>query len=416
MTGGRAEEKAVYVTFDESPTVLQGYIEGRGRSADHLTFIDFRIDPDVFRVGGEIDLAGMLIQIELAMKKTKARKLVLDALDVLLDQMAAPGVTRDVLRLLQWCRDKHYVVLMTAGVDADYQEGTGFLDYASDVVIRLYHDMDGLLMTRMLRVLKYRGRSHGTNEYPFIIDENGVSVIPVTGVELDTRAPRKRLSTGITELDRMLGGRGIWRNSTLQISGQSGTGKSLLASHIVAHACASGLKVLYLSFEESPAQITRNLGTIGLKIRPLIDSGQLVMESRNAAEFGLENHIIRIAKLVDNIKPDVVVLDPVTSLVDIGNPKSFKSMVIRLRHFLLGRGITLILTELLRDNSVFSDINVSSIVDTWIRLRIVETDHVFKRLIHVHKSRGARISMRAVELTIGTDGLAVIDPDKVSRA
>lgn len=399
---------AVYATFDEPPENLIAYTKAWGDFTG-ITFLDFRPDPEMQVSGGGYQLSGLLVRLDHAVQKTGATRVVLDAFDNLFDSFEdKTQVRRDLFRVFNWCRERNLTLLATTGEEADYRPSTGTMDYASDCTILLGQRMEQGLMTRTVRVLKRRGMGHGTNEYPFIIAETGISVMPVTETRMIEKSSRRRLSTGIGRLDRMLGGKGVWEGSTVMVSGQSGTGKSLLAATMAASACANKKHVLYFSFEESPGQIVRDVESIGIDLRPYVNSGDLTIDAERAVERGLEEHTIRLIETVKKSKPDIVVLDPISALADLAEPRAFKNSVLRLCHFLKNAGITVVLAELLSDDSAgVSNMNVSSLIDTWVRLRRIERDGDLVRLIHVHKSRGARTSGKVEEFAITDHGFAI---------
>lgn len=399
---------AVYLTFDESPQRLQGYID-RWTQKSKITFIDVRPDPEAVISGRHIELSPLFIRIENAIKKSGAKYLIIDAIDTLFEAFEHKSTVHlGLARVFDWCRQAGITLLATAGESENYRTGTGILDYACDCAIRLSQDMNDGLMSRSIRVLKNRGNGHGTNSYPYIIDADGISLIPITSTQMSAKAPKKHLSMGNKTLDQMLGGKGVWRGSTVMVSGQSGTGKSLLSARVAESACQAGLKVLYFSFEESPDQFVRDVASAGLRLREFIKSGALTIKSERPVERGLEEHIIRISRLVEANEPDVVVFDPISAIGDMGNAQAFKNVVIRLCHHMKSMGVTVIMTELLPDFADnYSTLNISSLVDSWVRLRRVENDGKLCRQIYVHKSRGMKTSNRIANFEITTKGLEI---------
>lgn len=404
-------QKTVYGTFDEHPERLRGYVRQLG--FEHKPhFIDFRPQFGDELLSGEIELGGLLVRIEHAVKKAQARCLVLDSFDLLFGHYNAhSSIRRDLHHLFNWCRDRGLTLLATSGEEADYLPGTDLVDYASDAMIHLRQQITDGLMTRYLHVHKARGRLHGTNEYPYLISEKGISVMPVTGIHLTSPGYRQYLTTGNASLDTMLGGKGIWRGSVVMVSGQSGTGKSIIASSIAVTHARLDKRVNYYSFEESATQIKRNLKSIGMDIKPLMDSNKLVIRPLRSVECGMEEHLIRIIRDTETDTPDIIVLDPVTALTDIATESSFKNSILRLVHLLKEKGITVILTELLPDHSAsLSTLNISSMVDTWIRLRQQEINAEFIRLIHIHKSRGHATRRNTREFSITHKGISIEAP------
>lgn len=411
MFAARSPEPVVFVTFDESPPALQEHLRTFGKGED-TRFVDLRPDLSEVSTGGPLELGGMMTRIEYALEMAGATCLVLDAFDTLFaaydDKVQA---RRELFRVFDWCRDRGITLLATSGEDAEYRDGTGMLDYACDCSVLLRQSLDGGLMTRTLHVRKCRGRGHWSNEYPFLIDAHGITLKPVTDTLLTAPAPRRKISTGVAGLDRMLGGKGVWQGGTVVFSGQSGTGKSLLALTTVRDACERGMKALHVSFEESPKQIVRDARSVSINLAPLIKSGNLTIVSRRSVEFGLEEHMIRLMEMVEDIRPNVVVLDPVSALEDVGDARTMKATILRLSHFLKNRGVTAIYTQLLSDASGgVSSMDVSSLIDTWVRLRNVEQHGEFIRLIHVQKSRGTAIDSQVKKFVINSKGLRIEDP------
>lgn len=401
--GGRV----VYATFDELPENLANLAEALGH--EHPPeFLDFTVDPET-ELGGAWELGGLLARIELAIERHGAKCLVLDAIDLLFMYFEEnPRVRHDLNRLFNWCRARGVTLLVTTAEGADYQDGTGYMDYASDCSIHLQQVVNNGLMTRTVHVLKCRGRAHGTNSYPFLIEAGGITVMPITDTVMDVPERHEHISTGIPKLDRMLGGEGLWAGNTCMISGESGTGKSLLALKLAEHRCREGEKVMYCSFEEAPTQLLRDAATIGLDLRRFADEGLLTLLSRRSVEYGLEQHILHILHCLETYTPSLVVLDPVSALDDMGNAREFKNTVLRLSHILKQQGVTLVLTELIPDDAEgTSSINVSSLVDTWIRLRRVEINREFRRMIYVHKSRGSPTENGIHEFRISRQGLEI---------
>lgn len=405
---GDVKDPCVYASFDESPENLAAYLS-TWQKPSAIEFVDMRLDPDMERVGDRLELGGMLVRIEHALKTSGAKRLVLDAFDMLFDAFEAHADVRgDLFRVFEWCRERGVTLVATCGLNPNYEPSTGLMDYASDCTVLLSQNLYDGMMTRTIRVLKCRGRAHGTNEYPFIIDADGISVMPVTETRMSSSASRKHMSVGIPELDLMLGGKGIWHGNAVMVSGRSGTGKSLLAAKIAETACNSGLKVLYFSFEEGRGQIVRDVASAGIKLAPHLKSGALVVHSHRPVEHGLEEHIIRIVNVIKAEEPSFVVLDPISALDELGSKTAFKNVVLRLCHLLKNKKVTVLMTELLPDDSNnYSSLNVSSIVDTWIRLRRDEIDGNFERFIYVHKARGQKTSSKIERFEITNNGLKI---------
>jgi circadian clock protein KaiC len=317
----------------------------------------------------------------------------------------------ELLELFDWVRDQGVTTLITMSAGEDSQQTNLLEEYAVDCVIHLNQNLENSLMTRYLRVLKYRGSSHGSNSYPFSLNETGVSLLPITATRLDKQQRKTRISTGIPRIDAMLGGKGYLRGASLMISGRSGSGKTILAATLLNSVLAKKKRAIFVSFEESESELIGNLESVGVNLRPHIDSGKLMIHSGRAIEKGLEDHLISIIDLVEQHSPELLVLDPVSALMDMGSSKQVKMLMIRFISYIKSTGSTLVLTELLPDTSEdLSDLAISSLVDTWFRLRQVESNGELNRLINVVKSRGSRTSNQVKEFTIGDHGISIEDP------
>ena len=403
-------DAVVFATFDEPAADLERYARAWNQSAK-ISFVEFIPDPETVTSGpASLDLGAVLVRLEHAISKNEAKFLVIDAFDNLFTACpSAETVKLELHRVFAWCRSQGITLLATGGIDRDYTPSRDLMDYASDCTILLQQNLENGLMTRSLRVLKLRGRSHGTNEYPFLIDQQGISVLPVTDTALTALVSDKYLKTGCDELDQMLGGKGFWHGSTMMISGESGSGKSILAASIVERALEDGMKVLYTSFEESPEQFIRDVSSAGIEIKKYMDAGTCQLVGRRAVELGTEEHVILFLRLVEKFQPNLVVIDPISALRDLGDSRAFKSSVIRLSHALKSKGVTVLLTELIPDAAGNrSDSYISSMVDTWIRLSRVETNREMHREIKVHKSRGAATSNKVREFQIGAGGIEIV--------
>jgi circadian clock protein KaiC len=407
---------AVIATCDESPERLVGYMDDFGMSGSkhleegRLLIRDFR--PNLSEtVVGEYDLSPILLRISNAIETSDAKVLVLDSLQNLLIGIGKLEPRQELLELFDWVRDKGVTTLVTMSGPETVGQNSLLEEYAVDCVIHLSQVIEYNLMTRYLRVLKLRGSSHGSNNYPFSLTNEGVSLLPVTATRLDKEMQVARVSTGIGRIDEMLGGEGYIKGASLMISGRAGSGKTILSATIMAQVLEQGGKAIYISFEESESELKSNLQSVDLNLAQHVDSGQLLIHSGRAIEKGLEDHLISIIELLDRESPELLVLDPVSALMDMGSSKQVKMIMIRFISYIKARGTTLVLTELLPDVSEdFSDLAISSLVDTWFRLRQVESNGELNRLINVVKSRGSRTSNQVKEFTIGDHGINVEDP------
>lgn len=339
-----ASAPCVLATFDEDPVNLASYLASSD-GAGSVTILDCRPDPEIREAGGGIELGGVLTRIDHALDKSGADRLVLDAVDVLFDSFRETSQVRlDLMRLFAWCRERRVTLLVTAGESEGYRLGTGLLDYASHCAINLSQSIEGGLMTRTLYVRKRRGGGHGTNEYPYLIDENGILLDPVTELRQSSSASTERLSTGHGRLDEMLGA-GLLRGAALMISGTSGTGKSLLAASIAAATAAAGERVIYCTFEEPVGNLVRDTASIGIDLATPIANGTLTVSFQRSIERGLEEHLIQIGRKVKENNVSLILIDPVSALGDVADHRTLKNGILRLVTSLKNAGITTVMTE-----------------------------------------------------------------------
>ena len=412
------KEPGVFVAFEETAAELAQNVRSLGFDLDQLAaqkklIVDFvRVEPGEIDETGDYDLEGLFIRIGAAIDSVRAKRVVLDTIENLFSGLQNQGILRaELRRLFRWLKDKG----VTAVITAERGEGTltrqGMEEYVSDCVILLDHRITDQVSTRRLRVVKYRGTAHGTNEYPFLIDEDGFSVLPVTSLGLQHKVTNERISSGVPRLDTMLGGEGFYRGSTVLISGTAGTGKTSLAAHVVDAAGRRGERSLYFSFEESPAQLIRNMRSIGLNLDTWTRKNLLQFHSSRASFYGLEMHLAIIHKVVRDFKPHVVVLDPVGSLIQAGNQRDAHTMLIRLMDFLKSRQITAFLTNLTSGGAALerTDVDISSLVDTWLLVRDIELNGERNRAMYVLKSRGMHHSNQLREFLLTKRGVDLLD-------
>jgi circadian clock protein KaiC len=411
-------EPGVFMAFEETGPELAQNVRSLGFDLDKLVrqkklIIDFvRVERNEIEETGEYDLEALFIRLNNAIDTIGAKRVVLDTIEALFSGLQNEGVLRaELRRLFRWLKEKG----VTAIITGERGEGTltrrGLEEYVSDCVILLDHRVTDQISTRRLRIVKYRGTPHGTNEYPFLIDEDGFSVLPITSLGLQHEVSDERISSGIPRLDTMLGGEGFYRGSTILISGTAGTGKTSLAAQFVTAACGRGEHCLYFSFEESPGQLVRNMRSIGLNMSKHVRSGQLQIHSSRAPFYGLEMHLAMVHKLIQQAQPDVVVFDPIGTLIQAGTVRDAHSMIVRLIDFLKLRGITTMLTNLTSGGDAIegTDVEISSIVDTWILLRDVEVAGERNRSVYVLKSRGMRHSNQLREFLLTNHGVELLD-------
>ncbi|WP_080053877.1 circadian clock protein KaiC [Spirosoma aerolatum] len=411
-------EPGVFMAFEEKAEELAANVASLGfdlrqLQADQLLKIDHvHIDRSEIEETGEYDLNGLFIRLGYAIDTIGAKRVVLDTIENLFSNLTNEGVLRSELRrLFTWLKDKGVTTIITAEKGNGKLTRHGLEEYVSDCVILLDHRIDNQISTRLLRIVKYRGSVHGTNEYPFLIDSDGISVLPITSLTLDHPVSSERLSSGIPALDQMLEGKGFFRGSSILISGTAGTGKTSLAASFVHAACQRGERALYLAFEESPQQICRNMRSIGMDLQGYIDTGLLTFQASRPTLNGLEMHLVTIHKLVTRFKPQIVVLDPITNLVTVGSMREVRAMLIRLIDFLQAEQITVVFTALSLNTVINeqTDEGVSSLVDAWLLVRDIESNGERNRGLYVMKSRGMKHSNQVREFVITDEGLTLID-------
>ena len=411
-------EPGVFMAFEETAEELAQNVRSLGFNLESLAeqnklLVDFvHVERSEIEETGEYDLEGLFIRLGHAIDSVGARRVVLDTLEALFGSLSNTAILRSELRrLFRWLKDKG----VTAIITGERGEGTltrrGLEEYVSDCVIVLDHRVTEQLSTRRLRIVKYRGTTHGTNEYPFLIDENGISVLPVTSLGLRYEASDERISTGIPGLDAMLGGTGVYRGSTALISGTAGTGKTSLAAHFVDATCRRGERCLYFAFEEPESQLVRNMRSIGLDLAPWSKNGLLRFHATRPTAYGLEMHLATLHRLIDEFQPRAIIVDPITTFLGAGTSVEAESMLMRLIDFLKGQQITALFTSLTHSGTAVeqSQVGISSIIDTWLVLRDIELGGERNRAVHILKSRGMAHSNQLRELLLTGHGVELKD-------
>ncbi len=411
-------EPGIFMAFEETAPELAQNVRSLGFDLDDLVrkkkiVVDFvRVERNEIEETGEYDLEGLFIRLGYAIDKIGAKRVVLDTIETLFGGLTNAGILRSELRrLFRWLKDKG----VTAIITGERGEGTltrhGLEEYVSDCVILLDHRVIEQVSTRRLRIVKYRGTVHGTNEYPFLIDEKGISVLPITSAKLDHVATNERISSGVAALDDMLDGRGYYRASTILVSGTAGSGKSSLAAHFTQAACRRGEKCLYYAFEESPGQIIRNMRSIGIDLEPHVKKDLLRFHAVRSKIYGLEMHLATFHKLIKDYKPEVIVIDPVGSLIQAGTQSEAVAVVTRLIDYLKAQGITVFMTNLTSGGQDLesTEIDISSLVDTWLLLRDIESGGERNRAMYVLKSRGMPHSNQLREFLLTRRGIELRD-------
>ncbi|WP_183565028.1 circadian clock protein KaiC [Mucilaginibacter sp. SP1R1] len=412
-------EPGVFMAFEEKAEELAMNVASLGfdlnkLQAEHKVKLDHvHIDRSEIEETGEYDLEGLFIRLGYAIDSIGAKRVVLDTLENLFSGLSDQAILRaELRRLFSFLKEKS----VTAIITGEKGEGgsltrQGLEEYVSDCVILLDHRVINQISTRRLRVVKYRGSQHGTNEYPFLIDEEGISVLPVTSLKLEKEVSSKRIPSGIPALDEMLGGKGFFKGSSILVSGTAGTGKTSIAAYFANETCQQKKKCLYFAFEESPKQIIRNMGSINVDLQKHVDSGLLQFYASRPTLYGLEMHLVSMYKNIKKFKPEAVILDPITNLITVGSVSEVKSMLVRLIDFLQEEQITVMFTALSLNTIVSeqTDEGVSSLVDAWLLVRDIEYNGERNRGMYIMKSRGMKHSNQVREFIITDKGLDLVD-------
>jgi circadian clock protein KaiC len=409
-------EPGVFVAFEEKSEELAVNVASLGFDLNEL-IADKKIKIDHVQIykseieeTGEYDLDGLFIRLGYAIDSIGAKRIVLDTIENLFSGLTNHAILRaELRRLFTWLKEKGVTAVITGERGEGKLTMQGLEEYVSDCVILLDHRIQNQISTRRLRIIKYRGSVHGTNEYPFLIDEDGVSVLPVTSLLLENEVSSQRISSGIPSLDEMLGGKGFFRGSSILISGTAGCGKTSIAACFTNAACLRKERCLFLAFEESTPQIIRNMRSINIDFAQHVKSGLLKFSASRPTLHGLEMHLVVIYKLIRQFKPKVVILDPITNLVTVGDPGEVKSILIRLIDFLQNEQITVMFTALTLNGNHQSQIDedVSSVVDTWISLRDIEYNGERNHALYILKSRGMKNSNQVREFLISNEGIQI---------
>jgi len=411
-------EPGVFMSFEETNEELIKNVASLGFDLEDLVkhkkiaLDHVHIERSEIEETGEYDLEGLFIRLNYAIDTIGAKRVVLDTIESLFAGLPNQLILRaELRRLFRWLKDKGVTSIITGERGEETLTRQGLEEYVSDCVIMLDHRVTEQTSTRRLRVVKYRGSMHGTNEYPFLIDENGFSVLPVTSLGLEHVVSNERISSGITELDKMLEGKGYYRGSTVLVSGTAGVGKTSVAAHFAEAACRRGERVLYFSFEESPNQLMRNMRSIGIKLEPWMRKGLLQFQATRPTLYGLEMHLAVTHKTVNAFKPDIVILDPINTFVIGDKENEVKTMLMRIVDFLKANQITALFTSLTSNESALesSDVGISSLIDTWLLLRDIELNGERNRGMYVLKSRGMANSNQIREFILTNHGVELRD-------
>ncbi|MEO5656674.1 MAG: circadian clock protein KaiC [Nitrospiria bacterium] len=411
-------EPGVFVAFEETADELAKNVAALGFNFQDLIqkkllWIDYvHIERSEIAETGEYDLEGLFVRLNHAIDSIGAKRVVLDTIEVLFSGLPNHAILRaELRRLFRWLKQKGVTAIITGERgDGNTITRQGLEEYVSDCVITLDHRITDQVSTRRLRVVKYRGSSHGTNEYPFLIDESGVTVMPVTSMGLSHAVPTDRISTGLPELDTMFGGEGYYRASSMLVSGTAGTGKSSIAAAFADGTCRRGERCLYFAFEESASQIVRNMCSIGIDLQPWIDKGLLQIHAARPALHGLETHLAIIQKRVQHAHPKTVIIDPITNFMAAGIELDIHAMLGRLLDFLKTNQVTSMFTSLTLGGAALekSEAGISSLMDAWILLRDIEVNGERNRILHLLKARGTPHSNQVREFLLTSTGISLV--------
>lgn len=413
------DEAGVLVAFEETPKEMERNVASLGYDVRHLVerkkmFLDYvYIEPSEIQETGDYDLEGLFIRLQHAVDSVGAKRICLDTLEALFSGFSNEGVLRSELRrLFRWLKDRNLTTVITAEKGEKTLTRHGLEEYVSDCVILLDHRVRDQISTRRLRIVKYRGTSHGADEYPFLIDNQGISVLPVTSLDMTHKVSNERIPSGIADLDEMLGGKGFYRGSSILISGTAGSGKTTMASSFADAICRRGERCLFIGFEESVDQVARNMNSVGINLKQWVEKDLLVHEAWRPSQFGIEMHLLRIHKLIEGAKPQHVIIDPITNLVTGSAQKEVYSMLMRLMDYLKSQKITALFTNLNVNIEVLeqTELGISSLCDTWILCRDQELNGERNRCVFILKSRGMAHSNQVREFVMSANGIRLVPP------
>lgn len=410
-------ENGVCISFEETPEDITQNVASLGFSVDDLVkagrlLIDYvHLERSQISETGDYDLEALFIRIGSAIDAIGAQRVLIDTPEALFAGLSDSGLLRSELeRLFRWLKEKGVTAIVTGEQGSGTLTRHGLEEYISDCVIALDHRVQDSIVTRRLRIVKYRGSMHGTNEYPFLIEEDGISVLPVTSVGLTHVSSNERIGSGIPALDEMLSGGGFYRGSSILVSGSAGTGKTSLAAHFADATCRRGEVCLFLSLEESPQQLVRNMASIGLNLARWNKKGLLKLHSTRPTMHGLERHLVTMHKLIEAYRPRVVVVDPISSLAAGGTGREVTIMLLRMIDHLKLTGVTGFFTALTAEPQTHeTDLEISSLIDSWLLLRNVEMEGERNRLLYIYKSRGMAHSNQVREFVMTDNGVQLRD-------
>jgi len=408
-------EPGVFMAFEEKEKdLIENFasigFDLKGLIKEKKLLIDYvYIERSEFAETGEYDLEGLFVRLNAAIDSIKAKRVVLDTIEALFSGLSNESILRaELRRLFRWLKDKGVTAIITGEKGELFLTKYGLEEYVADCVIFLDHKIDSQIATRRLKIIKYRGSNHGTNEFPFLIGEKGISVFPITSLMLNNSVSRKVVSTGIGTLDQMFEKKGYFKGSTILISGSAGSGKTTMGMAFADSMCRNNQRALYLTFEESQDQLTRDMLSVGIDLRKWLEKGLLKISANRSTFWGLEMHLVMAHKEIDEFNPEIVIIDPVTNLTQAGIREEARAMVARLIDYLKNKGITVILIDL---NSVKrsegTEIDISSISDTWMNLSMENNGHKRDRRILIIKSRGMGHASEARDVVISGQGIEI---------
>lgn len=412
-------EPGVFVTFEERPKDIASNVASLGFDLDtmvaeeKIAFEHIAVDPAELAEIGDYDLEGLFLRLELAIDSVGAKRVVLDTIESLFSAFSNPAILRaEIRRLFDWLKERGMTTVITAERGDGALTRQGLEEYVSDCVLLLDHRVHNQISTRRLRIVKYRGTAHGTNEYPFLIDQDGFSVLPVSSLGLNHKVFEERISSGIADLDEMLSGGGFHRGSSILLSGVAGSGKSSLAASFIDNACQGGERAIYFSFEESAAQTVRNMRSVGIDLGRWIEDGCLRYIAARPTFYSLEMHLAVMLREIQRFGPSLVVLDPISAFMESGDTLEVQSMLLRMVDSLKSRGITAVFTHLAHDQTrtVTTDAGLSSLMDAWILLLNRETNGEFNREMYLLKARGTAHSNQVREFSMSQSGIRLLPP------
>lgn len=418
--GARAlGEPGVFVTFEERPTDIVSNVASLGFALDQLVVEDkihiehIAIDPSEFVEIGDYDLEAIFIRLEAAVERIGAKRVVLDTIESLFAAFSNPAILRaEIRRLFDWLKERKLTTVITGERGDGAFTRQGLEEYVSDCVLLLDHRVQNQISTRRLRIVKYRGTAHGTNEYPFLIDSDGFSVLPVSALGLNHKVYDERISSGVDDLDEMLSGRGFHRGSSILISGVAGSGKSTLAASFVDAACRNGEKAAYFSFEESADQTVRNMRSVGIDLKDYIDGGRLNYFAARPTFYSLEMHLAVMLREIARLKPRIVIVDPISAFDRSGESNEVQTMLLRMVDYLKSHGVTGVFTNLThaKGDETLTDVGLSSLMDAWILMLNREAGGEFNRELYLLKARGLQHSNQVREFIMSENGLQLRAP------